>query len=488
MAALYEPLDCPIVRTDVASAEMIKLASNAFLATKISFINEIANVCEEVGADVGEVAAGMGLDPRIGGSFLNAGVGFGGSCAERGRVMVRWEGAVRTIRLAALPEELARLEAGEQPRCSRPRAWRCSPGGGEGPPEFPPVSHVTKRRPLRHGPSRSDQDGSPCIARRITRSWCGDPMVGGDQAGKRVGPLMTGCTPGAGSPRIRSRPRFIARHGQRYRRAGAPRADVIRGAAADAVTEVTAMSVEDRSAALDHPRGSRIRLYDIARNGAMRMDETRALDVRSKEPPWNSPQWHLRTYLMKMGERFWRVVGLYLAEGHCTVDGRDVDLPGLSIRQTRWTSSTRWPAIGATSVSRPRSAGTDRDLCGRVVPDPGSAVAGRAGALDWDCYSHRIPDAAWTQPAKYKRALLSGLWRGDGSWSYGRRPSVVLGVRDGQPDLADGMLRMLGDLGFIARLKVGRTAKSTCDTYWLVLSGADQVKRMLELVPRGIDQ
>jgi UDPglucose 6-dehydrogenase len=80
VTALYEELDCPIVRTDVASAEMIKLASNAFLATKISFINEIANVCEEVGADVAEVAAGMGLDPRIGQSFLNAGIGFGGSC------------------------------------------------------------------------------------------------------------------------------------------------------------------------------------------------------------------------------------------------------------------------------------------------------------------------------------------------------------------------------------------------------------------------
>jgi UDPglucose 6-dehydrogenase len=80
VADLYGPLNCPVVRTDVASAEMIKLASNAFLATKISFINEIANVCEEVGADVKEVASGMGLDPRIGGSFLNAGVGFGGSC------------------------------------------------------------------------------------------------------------------------------------------------------------------------------------------------------------------------------------------------------------------------------------------------------------------------------------------------------------------------------------------------------------------------
>jgi UDPglucose 6-dehydrogenase len=80
VAALYEPLGAPIVHTDVASAEMIKLASNAFLATKISFINEIANVSEEVGADVNEVARGMGLDDRIGPKFLRAGVGYGGSC------------------------------------------------------------------------------------------------------------------------------------------------------------------------------------------------------------------------------------------------------------------------------------------------------------------------------------------------------------------------------------------------------------------------
>jgi UDPglucose 6-dehydrogenase len=80
VAALYEPLGTEIVHTDVASAEMIKLASNAFLATKISFINEIANVSEEVGADVSEVARGMGLDERIGSSFLRAGIGYGGSC------------------------------------------------------------------------------------------------------------------------------------------------------------------------------------------------------------------------------------------------------------------------------------------------------------------------------------------------------------------------------------------------------------------------
>ncbi len=77
---LYAPLEATLVRTDVASAEMVKLAANAFLATKISFINEIANVCEETGADVLEVARGMGLDHRIGTHFLRPGIGFGGSC------------------------------------------------------------------------------------------------------------------------------------------------------------------------------------------------------------------------------------------------------------------------------------------------------------------------------------------------------------------------------------------------------------------------
>jgi UDPglucose 6-dehydrogenase len=80
VAGVYEPLGAPIVRTDVSSAEMVKLASNAFLMTRISFINEIANVCEELGADVTDVAQGMGLDDRIGSRFLQAGIGYGGSC------------------------------------------------------------------------------------------------------------------------------------------------------------------------------------------------------------------------------------------------------------------------------------------------------------------------------------------------------------------------------------------------------------------------
>ena len=77
---LYRDLRAPTVVTDPASAEMSKYASNAFLATKISFMNAVANLCEAVGADVNEVALGMGCDPRIGFEFLQPGPGYGGSC------------------------------------------------------------------------------------------------------------------------------------------------------------------------------------------------------------------------------------------------------------------------------------------------------------------------------------------------------------------------------------------------------------------------
>ncbi len=80
LTSLYKPLNAPLVITDIKSAELIKHASNSFLATKISFINAISRICEKVGADVEEVAEGMGMDKRIGPSFLDAGIGYGGSC------------------------------------------------------------------------------------------------------------------------------------------------------------------------------------------------------------------------------------------------------------------------------------------------------------------------------------------------------------------------------------------------------------------------
>ena len=90
MRKLYTPFHLPIVETDLRTAEMIKYASNSFLALKISYINEIAGMCEDVGADITDVAKGMGLDPRIGGMFLRAGIGYGGSCFPKDTKALYW--------------------------------------------------------------------------------------------------------------------------------------------------------------------------------------------------------------------------------------------------------------------------------------------------------------------------------------------------------------------------------------------------------------
>src|SRR5438477_8785443 len=103
---LYQGVETEFVRTDVASAELVKLAANAFLSPRISFINEIANVCELVGADVVDVARGVGLDRRLGPHFLRAGVGFGGSCLVGDEtVLARTAGETRLVSLERLYEE-----------------------------------------------------------------------------------------------------------------------------------------------------------------------------------------------------------------------------------------------------------------------------------------------------------------------------------------------------------------------------------------------
>jgi UDPglucose 6-dehydrogenase len=117
MRALYRPLyliETPMLFTDIETAELIKYAANAFLATKITFINEIADLCETVGADVQDVARGIGLDGRIGGKFLHAGPGFGGSCFPKD-----CRALIRTAREAAA--ELAIVEAVVQVNDARKR-------------------------------------------------------------------------------------------------------------------------------------------------------------------------------------------------------------------------------------------------------------------------------------------------------------------------------------------------------------------------------
>lgn len=111
MKQVYRDFDVPILTCDRNSAEMIKYASNDFLALKISYINEIANLCELVGADVRKVSAGMGLDPRIGNRFLNAGIGYGGSCFPKDTRALHWLANMNDYELKTVK---AAIEVNEQ--------------------------------------------------------------------------------------------------------------------------------------------------------------------------------------------------------------------------------------------------------------------------------------------------------------------------------------------------------------------------------------
>src|SRR5919206_521785 len=175
-------LHAPLVRTDVASAEMIKLAANAFLATKISFINEIANVCEVTGANVTEVARGIGLDDRIGPKFLQAGVGFGGSCLTGDEtVLVRRHSRTELMTFERLWSRLEAEDGEFAPGVIEPAALQVlSWLPGDDAPRFMAVSHATRRR----------HEGEIVEVRtkmgRRVRATADHPFLVGDGAGDDV--------------------------------------------------------------------------------------------------------------------------------------------------------------------------------------------------------------------------------------------------------------------------------------------------------------
>jgi UDPglucose 6-dehydrogenase len=487
VAALYEPLDAPIVRTDVESAEMIKLASNAFLATKISFINEIANVSEELGADVTEVARGMGLDERIGPQFLRAGVGFGGSCLIGDEtVLVRRQGRVWLWTLEEMWKRIAEEMNydGDETTVLEPEelevlSWRSRAER----PEFLPVSVLTRR----------DYEGDILEIRtkmgRRVRCTPDHPFVVSDADGRTLDvkvaedldesdwlPLALGA-PATERERWYMDPVALTLDAK-------PKEIIVRPAACE-IEKVASLGRRPTAAVLDHPRGP-ARHDDIVRSGALRYDEAAKLGVSFDGATFATAR--NGTYMpldIEMDEAFWRVVGLYIAEGCIARDrhGRPTQL--------RWAFHPYDEPHLVEEVAgfwrrHGMKARTHRVQTAMMVVVSSRLLAGwwiHGLGLGRNCYEQRIPDHVWSQPESDKRALLSGAWAGDGSWSYVTGgPSVVLEYGTASRQLADGILRLLGELGIVARWKVGRTAKSTCDNHWLIVAGANQVERVLEFV------
>jgi UDPglucose 6-dehydrogenase len=469
---LHRGIETQAVRTDVPSAELVKLAANAFLSTRISFINEIANVCELVGADVVDVARGVGLDHRLGPHFLRAGIGFGGSClVGRETVLVRESGRTRLVTLEQLYEE---TEPGADVEVL---SWHRD---GDR-PEFLPVDVLTRREY-----SGDVLEVRTKMGRRVTTTP-DHPFV--TAAGLKLAEDLTTedrLPLALGSPsRTRVRARRLNVVGG-FEQAELAPADVIVRPHRSELAVLGARGLQEGLAELAPPRGVVARSHDILRSGALRLHEASVLDVEIEDASVGTAK--NGTYVpasIVADESFWRVVGLYIAEGHLSRE-RDSGR-----RRIYWSFHPTdeahlvdevarfWRGHGVKIAVRRAGTAMSVSISSRILGTWWSDVLG----LGANCYEQRLPDLIWDEPESHKRAALAGMWQGDGSWSYvGGGPSVVLEYGTVSKELADGMLRLLGELGIVARLKVGRTAKSTCETYWLVVSGADQVERLLDLV------
>jgi UDPglucose 6-dehydrogenase len=467
--ALYAPLAAPIVRTDVKSAEMVKLASNAFLATKISFINEIANVCEETGADVVEVARGMGLDDRIGPKFLQAGIGFGGSCFAPGETLLaRVRGQARLVRFEQL---WALMDGGEQEAIAGEDLEVLSWVPGEAQPEYMPVSVLTRRH------YEGDMVEVRTKTGRRVRTTADHPFIVGDGRDDEVLTLKAGGDLDTTDwlPLALGGPRGFA-----------PELAPVMGVLDEGAVDGERVLVRPQRREIDGLRGverGSSRLGDIRRSGTLRLGEacSAGMDLQGAAiATVGNGAWNPTSFAID--EHFWRVVGLYLSEGHCTADDQRVQWSFHREREAHLVTDvvSFWQRHGV-------KVRVHRSLTARVVTVSSRIVTAwwrHVLGLGRTSYTQRIPDLTWEQTIERKRALLSGLWEGDGSWSLVQGgPSVILEWGTISDELAEGVARLLADVGLVCAWRRGRTAKSTKETHWLRVSGAEQVERAMFLVP-----
>jgi len=484
---LYAPLDAPLVRTDIASAEMIKLAANAFLATKISFINEIANVCEETGADVLEVARGMGLDQRIGRHFLRPGIGFGGSClAGDETVLVRHRGRTTLMSFERLWRSLERDHAAEdgviEPHDLKVLSW--VPGEPE--PMFLSVLCVTRR----------DYTGEVIelrtkMGRRVVATT-DHPFLVSDGHGafperKFAAELDSGdwlpvAIGGAGEWEAVSTASLL----NAVEVAEIAPDKLIVRPQREEIDRLVRLPMAERRAIFSRSGSVAARTGEVRRTGTLRLDEAERADVTLASATLGTTKnGNHATSLITLDEQFWRIVGLYLAEG-CTSNATD----GRGRIQWSFHPTREQHLVEEVVAFWSRHhvrASVHRTPTAQVV-----SVSSRLLAAWWTqvlglgrtSYEQRLPDLIWDRSAGDRWALLSGLFEGDGSWSLvGGGPSVLIELGTVSDELADGAMRLLASVGVMASQRIGRAVKSTKDTHWIRVAGADQVERAIRLVP-----
>lgn len=478
---LYSDFSCPTMTTTPKTAEMIKYATNSFLATKISFINDIGNICKLLGIDSNEVARGLGMDSRVSPKFLKAGIGFGGSCLSgedyvcinsgRGMEVLKFEDVfekyVEDGEITAPVHALSFCDRGS--RFSKVLAFTKREYSGtllriktsmgkmiSTTPRHPFLVQENGALMLRYAADLREGDYIPVIT----------SMPNGGSA-RRIDLIQE--LQGSSIGKIKVRP--ISKKFSEYKR--------------------------EIRAGLKGKGWESWRIYDFFRKNYMRLEAY--LEVEDKIPIKREDLYIFTskgrmTYVkavVPLDAKFWRLVGYYLSEG-CT--SHEAGSRGERVRvQFHFNASEKEYIADIRGLLQELGVRTS-------VVEKGSAISILASSrvlgylfeevlnCGRDSYTARIPQAAYLESEECKMALLSGLFRGDGHVAFpGHTRAVVLDYGTISYELAQGMILLLHSLGVVPSYKKSWSLKSTDYAHFIRVSAREQVEKLKSIFPRTVE-
>jgi UDPglucose 6-dehydrogenase len=482
---IYEPLveetGAPVVRTGIREAEMIKYANNSFLATKVSLINELGNICKEYDVDAYEVADALGLDDRIGAKFLRSGLGWGGSClVGNERVMAKDGEGTHLLTLSEFFEQY--VSEGTVEKVS---VLSCDE---EGAFEFKSVQAATKRRyeddlytvetkmnkavtVTRDHPMLTVNQGE-CIVQEAETLSSGDRLpvqtsLPEDPVGEIDLLELVASADRFDNANVYLKPSF----------------------------ELETIDETFRDVLAEYNRQFNYsKLHDLVRSNYLPLDVFLAYE---DELPFGRDELSLyttvgggQTYIpaiIDADEPFWRFVGYYLSEGHIHDDTsgqgstlrRRVFLSFHPSDEEEYVSEVEsfYERLGIRYQTRTEETATQIEVSSRVF----------AYLLEWlgcgtGSYSAQIPDLAFQESTDHRKALLSGLFRGDGYVEYTNHSNaVVYDYGSVSEELIQGMQFLLHSLGIVPSYKTSESAKSTQPAHFLRISSKQQISELKEM-------
>jgi len=484
-APLLERHDAPVVETGTREAEMIKYANNAFLASKVSLINDLGNVCKELGVDAYEVADAIGLDDRIGAKFLRSGLGWGGSCLIGDQqVLAKDEDGTKHLTLAEFFERyvsdgtvepvsvLSRSESGEfefKPVVGATRR----PYNGElhtirtkmnktvtVTHDHPMVTLDGREAEVREAAALDEDDRLP-----VMMDVPSDPVESFDLID------IVDASPAFENRKVYLKPRFELEtvKDELY--------DVLRGY---------------------NRQFSYHKLNDLVGGNYLPLDafleHEDELPIARTEVSLFTTKGGGQTYvpaIFPADEDFWRFIGYYLSEGHIN---DDTSGHGSTTRRRVCVSfhpseeepyvndvESYYEGLGIRYRTEDQETSTQIEVSSRVF----------AEFIEWlgcgtGSYSAAIPDEAFRATDEQRIALLAGLFRGDGHIQYtSHSNAVVYDYGSVSEELIDGMQLLLHSVGIVPSYKTSQSAKSTRPAHFLRVSSKRQIAALEEMFPEG---